>query len=77
MRDAVVVPWRLTARGSAALAVCMRTGLMERTPALPLARVLLGALTEAGMATADEADSARDAALWMLGRLRHERHPGI
>jgi AcrR family transcriptional regulator len=61
---------------AAALAACMRAGLVERRPALPLARVLLGALTEAGLAAADDADGARHAALWMLGKLRCERHSG-
>ncbi len=59
---------------AAALAASMRAGLMERRPPVPLARVLLGALTEAGLAAADGPDGAREAAIWLLSRLR--RDPG-
>jgi hypothetical protein len=48
----------------------MRAGLLERRPPEPLARVLLGALTEAGLASGGDAAGARNAALWMLRRLR-------
>jgi AcrR family transcriptional regulator len=60
---------------AAALTACMRARLVERRPSRPLARVLLGALTEAGLDAAAEAEGARDAALWMLRRLRHGRQP--
>jgi len=55
-----------------ALAAAMRVGLMDRRPPEPLARVLLGALTEAGLAAPAGGDGAREAALWLLGRLRRE-----
>jgi AcrR family transcriptional regulator len=58
---------------AAALAACMRAGLLERRPVRVLARVVLGALTEAGLAASDDAAGARDAVLWLLGRLRQER----
>jgi AcrR family transcriptional regulator len=49
---------------AAALASSMRAGLIERRPALPLARVLLGALTEAGLA------EENDEMFWVLRKLR-------
>jgi AcrR family transcriptional regulator len=49
---------------AAALASAMHAGFIERRPALPLARVLLGALTEAGLA--EETDEM----FWLLRRLR-------
>lgn len=49
-----------------ALANTMRAGLVERRPAVPLARVLLGALTEAGLAAAQE----REEMFWVLRRLK-------
>jgi AcrR family transcriptional regulator len=60
---------------AAALAACMRAGLLERRPALPLARVLLGALTEAGLAEVDDAEGAHDTTLWLLRRLRSAPDP--
>ena len=57
---------------AAALAASMRAGLLERRPPVSLARVLLGALTEAGLAAADGPGGAREAALWLLARLRRE-----
>jgi AcrR family transcriptional regulator len=54
---------------AAALARTMRAGLIERRPALPLARVLLGALTEAGLAATEE----RDEMFWLLRQLRVSR----
>jgi AcrR family transcriptional regulator len=60
---------------AAALAACMRAGLLERRPAVPLARVLLGALTEAGLAAVDDAEGARDTTLWLLRRLRSAPDP--
>jgi AcrR family transcriptional regulator len=55
---------------AAALAVSMRAGQLDRQPALPLARVLLGALTEAGLAAEEGAEGAHGAARWLLARLR-------
>ena len=55
---------------AAALAASMRAGLLDRRPPEPLARVLLGALTEAGLAAGDDAEGARSAVLWLLSRLR-------
>ncbi len=55
---------------ASALASTMRAGLIERRPALPLARLLVGALTEAGLAAAVDIDETRDATLWLLRRLR-------
>src|SRR4030088_672414 len=40
---------------AASLAGCMRAGLVERHPPVPLAHVLLGALTEAGLGAPDGA----------------------
>ncbi len=54
---------------AASLKSAMRAGLMARRPARPLARLLIGALTEAGLAAAGERD-ANEAALWLLRRLR-------
>jgi AcrR family transcriptional regulator len=65
---------------AAALASAMRAGLMARRPALPLARLLMGALTEAGLAAADEeSGAAEEATLWLLRRLRSDRpeRPGL
>lgn len=53
----------------AALAAAMRAGLVERRPPDPLARVLLGALTEAGLAVRDP-EAAEDAVSWVIDRLR-------
>jgi len=55
---------------AAALAASMRAGLIERRPPEPLARVLLGGLTEAGLAAAADAEAARRAVRWILSRLR-------
>ena len=52
---------------AAALASAMRAGLISRRPPLPLARILLGALTEAGLSAGGSSDSA---VLWLLGRMR-------
>lgn len=54
---------------AAALASAMRAGLVERRPALPLARVLLGALTEAGLAADVDREAAELATFWLLGRI--------
>jgi len=56
---------------AAALAASMRAGVMDRRPPEPLARVLLGALTEAGLALAADEEAARSAVLWVLRRLRY------
>src|SRR5215831_16355506 len=48
---------------AAALAASMRAGLLDRRPPEPLARLLLGALTEAGLAAAEESEGARSAVL--------------
>jgi Tetracyclin repressor-like, C-terminal domain len=55
---------------AAALAMAMRHRLVEQRPPEPLARLLLGALTEAGLVAGGEAQLARDTALWLLRRLR-------
>lgn len=55
---------------AAALAGAMRLGLVERQPPLPLARLLLGALTEAGLAGPGDRAEVDEAALWLLRRLR-------
>ena len=55
---------------AAALAGCMRAGQLDRRPPVPLARVLLGALTEASLTASDDAEGARAAAIWLLRRLR-------
>jgi AcrR family transcriptional regulator len=55
---------------AAALAAGMRAGQVDRRPPLPLARVLLGALTEAGLAAEEDAEGAQDAVRWLLTRLR-------
>jgi AcrR family transcriptional regulator len=60
---------------AAALAASMRSGLMEARPPKPLARVLLGALTEAGLAASDDAGGALETILWLLRRLRFEPPP--
>jgi AcrR family transcriptional regulator len=60
---------------AAALAASMRAGLLERRRPEPLARVLLGALTEAGLAAPGDAREVHDAALWLLRRLTAERLP--
>jgi AcrR family transcriptional regulator len=60
---------------AAALAGAMRRGLVDRRPPEPLARLLLGALTEAGLATGEDARAAHDGVLWLLRRLRREAPP--
>jgi AcrR family transcriptional regulator len=55
---------------AAALASAMRAGLVDRQPTLPLARLLIGALTEAGLAAADERDATEATMVWLLRRLR-------
>jgi AcrR family transcriptional regulator len=59
---------------AAALAAGMLAGQLDRRPPVPLARVLLGALTEAGLAAEDGAEDAHAAVRWLLARLR--RRPG-
>jgi hypothetical protein len=54
----------------------MRAGLLERRPAVPLARVLLGAFTEAGLAAFDDPEGARETTMWLLRRLREDAGPG-
>jgi len=56
---------------AASLAAAMRAGMLERRPPEPLARVLLGALTEAGLVGDRDADGAHEAALWVLRELRN------
>ena len=55
---------------AATVAAAMRAGLMERRPALPLARVLLGSLTEAGLASTAERSATESAMFWVLRRLK-------
>jgi AcrR family transcriptional regulator len=55
---------------AATLAAAMHAGLMERRPALPLARVLLGSLTEAGLVSTAERNATESATLWVLRRLK-------
>ncbi len=57
---------------AASLAGCMRAGLVERHPPVPLAHVLLGALTEAGLGAPE---GAAETALWLVRRLRREPKP--
>jgi len=61
---------------AAALVASMRAGLLDRRPPLPLARVLLGALTEAGLAASEDTGEPLEAALWLLSRLRREPAEG-
>jgi AcrR family transcriptional regulator len=58
---------------AAALAASMRAGLLPRRPARSLARVLLGALTEAGLAAGEDAAEAHEAVRWLLARLAVKR----
>lgn len=58
---------------AASLASAMRAGMLERRPPEPLARVLLGALTEAGLVVDLGAGGAHEAALWVLRQLRSNR----
>jgi AcrR family transcriptional regulator len=51
----------------AALIVAMRAGLVERRDPDPLARLLMGALTEAAL---DGGREIADSALWLISRLR-------
>jgi AcrR family transcriptional regulator len=53
---------------AAALAAGMRAGLLDRQRPDALARVLLGALTEAGLAAPGD-PGPREAVFWLLGRL--------
>lgn len=55
---------------AASLAWAMRAGMLERRPPEPLARVLLGALTEAGLVADAHATGVHEAALWVLRELR-------
>jgi AcrR family transcriptional regulator len=55
---------------AAALAAAMHAKLADRQPVLPLARVLLGALTEAGLAAPGDRGDAEAATLWLLRRLQ-------
>ena len=55
---------------AASLALVMRAGMMERRPPEPLARVLMGALTEAGLAADGDTTGTHEAALWVLRELR-------
>lgn len=60
---------------TAALAASMRGGRLRRRPPGPLARVLLGALTEAGLAAATDSGAAREAVLWLLSRVPEDPNP--
>lgn len=55
---------------AAALANAMRAGQIERRPALPLARVLLGVLTEMGIAAGADRVASESAGFWLLRRMR-------
>ena len=55
---------------AAALTNAMRSGQLEKRPALPLARVLLGVLTETGLTAAADRPASQSATLWMLRRLK-------
>ena len=55
---------------AATLTSAMRAGQIERRPALPLARVLLGLLTEAGLSAGDDRARVAGAGLWVLRRMR-------
>jgi AcrR family transcriptional regulator len=56
---------------AAALSASMRAGLLDSRRPEALARVLLGALTEAGLAAASD-PAPREALLWLLRRLRRD-----
>jgi AcrR family transcriptional regulator len=56
----------------AALAAAMRVGMLERRSPEPLAQVLLGALTEAGLAQAEAGREVAGATFWLLERMRRE-----
>jgi AcrR family transcriptional regulator len=56
----------------AALAAAMRVGMLERRSPEPLAQVLLGALTEAGLAQAEAGHEVAGATFWLLDRMRRE-----
>jgi AcrR family transcriptional regulator len=53
----------------AALAGAMRAGQLERRPPEPLARLLLAALADAGLASPEEQPALRSAVQWLLHRL--------
>lgn len=55
---------------AASLAGAMRAGQLERRPALPMARVLLGLLTETGLAAQQDRAAAEEACFWILRRMR-------
>ncbi len=55
----------------AALAAAMRARMIESRPPEPLAQLLMGMLTEAGLAIARGEDpELREAVAWLVGRLR-------
>jgi AcrR family transcriptional regulator len=54
----------------AVLALAMRAGLVEKQPVEPVARLLLGALTEAGLASDADRQATRTATAWLLSKLR-------
>jgi hypothetical protein len=56
----------------AVLAGAMRVGIIERRSPEPLARLLLGALTEAGLAGPEDRDALRHSALWLLDQLKRK-----
>lgn len=55
----------------AALAAAMRAGIVERRPPEPLARVLLGALTEAGLAEDRDRSETEATVLWLVRGMKH------
>jgi AcrR family transcriptional regulator len=57
----------------AALAAAMRVGVLERRSPEPLAQLLLGALTEAGLARAEARDEIGGATFWLLEQMRRDR----
>ncbi|MDP9248796.1 MAG: TetR/AcrR family transcriptional regulator [Candidatus Dormibacteraeota bacterium] len=56
----------------AVLAGAMRVGIIERRSPEPLARLLLGALTEAGLGDPEDRDALRHSALWLLDQLKRK-----
>ena len=57
---------------AAVLAAAMRVGLIARRPPVPLARIILGALTEAGLASTDDRPASDAAMFWLIRRMRSD-----
>lgn len=55
---------------AASLGAAMRAGHLPRRPLLPMGRMILGLLTECGMAARQDRVAAEETCFWMLRRLR-------